>query len=154
MICVDASIAIKWLFPEEYSEQALDLIAAAARARERVIAPHLLPVEVANIIRQRMRVYDLPLDQARLLLARFFAYRITLRSSPALHDLALNIAANYNLPAVYDAHYIALAQQLGCNLWTDDRRLLRSLRGRLPFVKAIADYSAGSITEPAKGGDS
>ena|GEM_PF-3721782 len=55
MICVDASVAAKWLFPEEYSAQALSLVNHAAAAKERIIAPALLPIEITNIIRQRMR---------------------------------------------------------------------------------------------------
>jgi predicted nucleic acid-binding protein len=146
MICVDATVAAKWLFPEEFSEQALDLIETVASNQERVLAPHLLPVEVTNIIRQRMRLEKLTLEQGRVLLARFFAYPITLRSGPPLHDLALNLAAAHDLPATYDAHYVALAQQLKCNLWTDDRRLLRILDGKLPFVRWIGEYQAGEAS--------
>ena len=55
MIVVDASVAAKWLFVEPYSAQALALVAASARTRQPIAAPALLPFEVANIIRQRMR---------------------------------------------------------------------------------------------------
>lgn len=141
MICVDATVAAKWLFPEEYSQQALDLVEEMVRSGERVLGPHLLPVEVTNIVRQRMRREGLALDQARVLLARFFTFRVTLRDSADLHDRALQLAAACGLPAVYDAHYVALARLLDCGLWTDARRLLRSLAGRLPFVRWLGDYS-------------
>lgn len=55
---------------------------------------------------------------------------------------ALEIAVQYDLPAVYDAHYVALAEQFDALLWTDDQRLLRILTGRLPFVRWIANYRA------------
>jgi predicted nucleic acid-binding protein len=58
----------------------------------------------------------------------------------ALYRQALVIADTHQLPAVYDAHYVALAQFLGCALWTDDRRLLRLLDGQLPFVRWIGDF--------------
>jgi predicted nucleic acid-binding protein len=54
VIRVDASVAAKWLFPEEYSAQALALASHAAGAKERIIAPVLLPLEITNIFRQRM----------------------------------------------------------------------------------------------------
>ena len=44
------------------------------------------------------------------------------------------------LLSVNDAHYLALAQNLGCDLWTDDQRLINSLAGRLPSLKWIGDY--------------
>ena len=33
-------------------------------------------------------------------------------------------------------------EQFDCVLWTDDRRLLRLLEGRLPFVRPISEYEA------------
>ena len=53
MICVDASVAGKWLFPEEHSAQADALLRGALEQAEPIVAPPLLPSEVANIVRQR-----------------------------------------------------------------------------------------------------
>ena len=53
---------------------------------------------------------------------------------------ALRLAAEHGLPAAYDAQYLALALTLGCDFWTDDRRLLTQLGGRVDRVKWIADY--------------
>lgn len=36
---------------------------------------------------------------------------------------------------------MCLAQTPGCDLWTDDRRLLGALGGTLPFVRWIGDYA-------------
>jgi predicted nucleic acid-binding protein len=35
---------------------------------------------------------------------------------------------------------VALAQHLGCDLWTADQRILRAVGGRLPFVRYVGDY--------------
>ncbi len=117
-------------------------MSACAQARRRIVAPPLLAIEVVNIIRQRMIREGLGLGDTRRLIDRFLAFPVTLRTSPALHERALTLAPEYNLPAVYDAHYVALAQQLGCRLWTDDRRLLRNLGGQLNFIRWIGDYAA------------
>lgn len=50
--------------------------------------------------------------------------------------LALELTVLHNLPAAYDAHYVALAEQLACAFWTDDQRLLHTLGGVLPAVRA------------------
>jgi hypothetical protein len=63
VIGVDASVAAKWIFTEQYSEQARALLRAALSAGERIVAPPLLPIEVTNIIRQRMRQEGLPLPE-------------------------------------------------------------------------------------------
>jgi predicted nucleic acid-binding protein len=142
VICVDASVAAKWLFPEEYSAQALALVDHAAAAKERIIAPALLTIEITNIIRQRMRQGTLSLDQAQDELSRFFTFRVSTTSPRLLHRRALIAADQYTIPSAYDAHYVALAELTGSTLWTNDQRLLRLLAGKLPFVRWIADYRA------------
>ncbi|MDA8189662.1 MAG: type II toxin-antitoxin system VapC family toxin [Dehalococcoidales bacterium] len=143
MICVDASLAAKWIFPEDYSLQALALLSDNVEAKERIVAPPLLSIELANVIRQRMLRKSLTLDDAKRLLNQFWSLSIAVVAPAMLSEEALVIAHDFNLPAVYDAHYVALARMLGCDLWTNDQRLLRTLENRLPFVKWIGDYRSG-----------
>src|SRR3989304_2608550 len=49
-ICVDASVAVKWLLPEEGSEKALALLEAALSAQTDVIGPPPLPVGATHAI--------------------------------------------------------------------------------------------------------
>lgn len=140
MIVVDASVAAKWLFVEPYSAPALALVAASARTRQPMVAPALLTFEVTNIIRQRMRRDGLSLDAAQERLRALYGFPVVISSPATLAAEALALADAYGLPAAYDAHYMALARSLGCDLWTDDQRLLRTLAGRLPFVRWIGDY--------------
>jgi len=142
MICADSSVAAKWSFVEEHSLQARALLRDALAQQDPIVAPPLLPSEVANVIRQRMRQGQVQLDEARALLAQFLALPISLQAPEALYERALVLADEHNLPAVYDAHYVALAELLGATLWTADRQLLRALGGRLPFVRWIAEYGA------------
>jgi len=141
MICPDSSVAAKWLFAEEHSAQASALLRTALTAAEPIIAPPLLSSEVTNLIRQRMRQGELERAAARAVLARFLAIPISFQTPEMLYDRALVLADELNLPAVYAAHYVALAELLGATLWTADRRLLRALGGQLPFVRWIADYA-------------
>jgi predicted nucleic acid-binding protein len=143
MICVDASVAAKWILNEAYSGTARSLYDACVRDQELVVAPPFLPIEVTNILRQRMRREGLSLAAATHLIDQFLQFSIDLTTVPDLYQQALVLADTYALPAAYDAHYMALAQSLGCNLWTDDQRLLGLLGGRLPFVRWIGDYHEG-----------
>ncbi len=146
MIGVDASVAGKWVLPEDYTTQALALVHVAVQADEWIVAPPLLPFEVTNILRQRMRRRGMPLLDAEQALVEFATFPVTLISSDELHRHALSIAEVYGFPAAYDAHYVALAQILECELWTDDRRLINAVSHRLAFVKWIGDYTAGPST--------
>ena len=133
------------LFPEEHSRKAIALFADARRAARTVVTPYLLPVEVTNVVRKRMRRDRLTLAQALAALNTAMAFPIELLEPPDLHQRALGLTQGHSLGA-HDAHYVALAQILGCDLWVDDGRLLRAVRGQLPFVKWIGDY------EPAGAG--
>lgn len=140
MIGVDASVAGKWIFVEKYSEQASSLLREALATGDPIVAPPLLPIEVTNIVRQRIRRERLPLQVAQQRLKTFLAVPVRLLLPAELHGRVLEIADQYGLSAAYDAHYVALAEALNYVLWSDDQRLLTTLGGRLPFVRSIADY--------------
>lgn len=149
MTCVDASVAIKWLFTEEYSVEALALVTTAVRNGQNVVAPILLSSEVTNAIRRRMVRQGLTLADGQRVLSHFLTFPVTLMAMGTIYQDALVIADAFGLPAVYDAQYVALAQYLGSTLWTDDRRLLRVLGGKLACVKWIGDYVREG--EPTRG---
>jgi predicted nucleic acid-binding protein len=143
MICVDASVAVKWLLPEEWSEQALTLFLAAGRSNESIVAPPVFPIEVSNALWQQVRTSaGLSLAEATEQLERLLSFEIIILDPPGLLQRALIIADAFNLPAVYDAHYVALAEWSGCELWTDDQRLLSRVKRDLPFVRWIGDYQS------------
>ena len=141
MICVDASVAVKWILNEERSDHARALYQTALRAAESIVAPTLLALEVTNILRQRMRAKDgLSLAEAARQLDDFLAFPIEFRNPVGLPFQALVLADALGLPATYDAHYLALAEHLDCELWTDDQRLIRNVTNSLPFVRWIGDH--------------
>lgn len=141
MICVDACLAVKWVLEEADTPRATALYRATLLAGESIVAPPLLPIEATNILRQRMRRQSpLPLEDGLRLLDQFLTFAVTLYNPAGLHRRALEIAATHEFSATYDAHYVALAQTVGCDLWTADQRLLRELGGRLSFVRGIGDY--------------
>ncbi|HUX86736.1 MAG TPA: type II toxin-antitoxin system VapC family toxin [Chloroflexota bacterium] len=149
MICIDASVAAKWLFAEEHSERARALYRRASIAAERMIAPPLLPIEVTNIVRQRMRSAKPPdqgllsLNEAREALALLESFPIEISAPNQLCRQAFEIAVAHGLPAVYDAQYIALAELLDCALWTADQNLVNAVKGKLSFVHWIGNYDPG-----------
>jgi len=49
----------------------------------------------------------------------------------------MGIARKYGLKASYDAYYLALAEQLGAEFWTADRRLSRAVQSHLDWVHLI-----------------
>jgi predicted nucleic acid-binding protein len=43
----------------------------------------------------------------------------------------------FSLPAAYDAHYLALAAQLGGEFWTADAKLAGVVQAELPWVRLV-----------------
>jgi predicted nucleic acid-binding protein len=62
---------------------------------------------------------------------------IQLHGDTALHRRALALAEQFALPAAYDAHYLAVAEQLDAELWTAARRLARSVESMLSWVHLV-----------------
>ena len=143
MICVDASVAVEWILEEERSDLAMALYGAVVLAGQSIVALPLLPLEVTDILRWRMRANpELSLTDATEQLDDFLALPIDYHNPMDLHHQALVLADALDLSATYDAHYLALAEHLGCELWTDDQRLIRHVATSLPFVRWIGDHPA------------
>jgi predicted nucleic acid-binding protein len=145
MICLDASVAVKLVLDEDWSDRVEALFFTSIEAGESVIGPPLLPIEVTNIIRRRIRVPGgLSRDEALERLRVFLGFPIEIHNPSWLHHQALVLADEFGLPAAYDAHYLALAEHFACPLWTDDRRLLQAVRDRLLFVRPISEYNGSA----------
>lgn len=135
---VDASVAVKWLIKEDFSRQADELLAAWDRENARIAGPHLLAVEVSNALYQRVRRRQISLDTAVQLEAEFLENDITLVQSASLHLRAMRIASALQ-PAVYDSHYLALAESLDCEFWTAGELYYRAAGGNHPKVRWIGE---------------
>lgn len=53
------------------------------------------------------------------------------------HANALMISDRFDLPATYDAHYLALAENLDCEFWTADKRLARATNNAFPLLRLL-----------------
>ena len=136
-VVVDASIAIKWLVEEDHSREADQLLTTWDRDNTRVIGPHLLPTEIANGLYQRVRRGHISLATAVQLEAAFLEKDIALVQSAHIHLRAMRIASELSQNAAYDAHYLALAESLDCDLWTADQRFFQAAASDFPRVHCI-----------------
>ena len=139
-VVVDATIVIKWLVDEHDSPKALALAEAWAAEGVRPAAPYLLPVEVANALRRRLLRDEITLPAAQRHMASVLDSGIDLLEPPGLHEEAVRLAYDRDVPTVHDAHYVALARHLGCELWTADPSLRRSFGGSLASVRLLGEY--------------
>jgi predicted nucleic acid-binding protein len=143
-VVVDASLAVKWVLKEPHAEQGLALAEEWAVARTRPSAPCLLLVEATNVLHRRAMLGHISFSQARQLLAGLLDMGIEIRESPQIHFRAMELDQELQRPAVYDTHYLALADILDCDLWTADERFFNSVKKRQPRLRWLGEFRSGS----------
>lgn len=134
--CVDANLVVSLVSnPDDRLVRPLwDQWVADGR---RLVAPLLLRYEVTNALHRLRRAGAMDTRAVETSLRAMLALPLQLHDEAALHGEALRFAERSNLPAAYDAHYLALAQRLGAELWTADRRLLNAVRPHLSWVHLV-----------------
>jgi predicted nucleic acid-binding protein len=126
MLVIDASLVVAALIDSgKDGTWAQELLGT-----DQLAAPHLMPVEVANILRRAVLNEDLSPDSAALAHADLLALRIDLYP---YHPFAARVWELRGNLTSYDAWYVALAEALAARLATLDLRLSRSQGPRCLF---------------------
>lgn len=117
MIVLDASAAIDWLLGTSAGQQIESRIYSRG---ESLHAPHLLDLEVAQVLRRLVREVAVSAQRAHEAVQDLANLRVT--RYPHFVFLPHIWRLRHNLSA-YDAVYVALTEQLGATLITRDARL-------------------------------
>jgi len=104
---------------------------ALAMRDHRLVTPHLLPVEVANVLRRAVLAGRLSDDVAAMAHGDLVALPFDLVEYAPFAERCWQLRASVS---VYDAWYVAVAEAFGAELATLDRRLLRAPGPRCLFV--------------------
>jgi predicted nucleic acid-binding protein len=138
-VCVDASLAIKVIIPEPYSDRAISLWESWVENDVERIAPPFFPFEVASVIRGKYVRRQLASEEARSAFDIFTHLGFTLLMPEELLKEAWEMAWEFGLPTLYDTAYLALAKLYGCEFWTADESLINSLKDKFPWVRWIGE---------------
>jgi predicted nucleic acid-binding protein len=98
---------------------------------EPLAAPHLMPVEAANIVRRAALGGDVSADVAALAHMELTALRVELFPYEPFASRVWELHRNLT---AYDAWYVSLAESLGASLATLDGKLRRSSGPLCTFV--------------------
>ena len=137
-VCVDASFVIKLGLPEEGSNQVETLWREWRRQGREIVAPPLLCYEITSILCHAVYRRRITREEGLYILEHLLAFPIRLLVPQDLHVKAWQMAISMGQPAAYDAHYLVLAQSLGCEFWTADKRLSQAAGDRMPWVNLIS----------------
>jgi len=136
-ICVDASVVVRLVGSGAYESPVVQLWKEWHEAGRPLVAPTLLYYEVSNALRRYVADGELLPEEAAETLDAALGLDVALHGDGDLHRRALALAERLSLPAAYDAHYLALAERLGAEFWTADRRLIRAVQSALPWVHLL-----------------
>ena len=137
-ICIDAGLVVRLVADPD--DQPVQEQWAQWRSEQReYLAPTLLHYEVANGIYKYVRAGLMSGPRGRDALEAALAIPIQLGGYLDAHRSAWAFTVRFGLPATYDAHYLAVADQLGLHLYTVDGRLHRRVKGDLPWVHLVGE---------------
>ena len=129
---VDASVAAQWYFPEEHTGVAESLLEIA---KIELVAPDLLHVEMAVLVRERVRRGEIDLGTAERVLEALRKAPVEVKASSDLAQQALSLSLREGI-GLPDAFYLTLGMQAGCPVVTADPRLVEMLRDT-PFNRHV-----------------
>jgi predicted nucleic acid-binding protein len=124
VIVVDASALLEVLLRTPAAPQVEERLFAAGKTLH---APHLIDLEVAQVLRRYVQGEQMSAVRARQALEDLGALRLTRWPHDALLPRIWELRANLT---AYDAAYVALAEALDAPLVTRDRRLAAAPRLR------------------------
>jgi predicted nucleic acid-binding protein len=128
LIVIDASAAIELILRTELGEK-VELRALAPQ--ERLYAPHLLDLEVAQVLRRLSQLKEITAARAQEALDDYAGLLV---ERAAHRELLRRVWQLRNSMTAYDGAYIALAEALDAPLLTCDGKLARSHGHRAMIV--------------------
>jgi predicted nucleic acid-binding protein len=136
-VCLDASFVVRYLASSSEETIYQEKWSHWNTEDYTIVAPTLMMYEVSNAFHRAVVARQINSSEAEQLLE--FAGQLGIRfyGDLELHKQALKLAKIYALPAIYDAHYLALAERLEIELWTADRRLFNAVNASLPWVNLV-----------------
>lgn len=141
-VCVDASILLKWLVPEEDSTQALALFNRLIDSGATIVEPLLCLYEVPSALRRKVSKRQLSEIEASEALSKwsFLSAQFNISTEERRRvQRAWDIASSHRLGRVYDSIYLALAEELGADCWTADARFHSSVSSDFPRLRSLVE---------------
>lgn len=137
-IIIDASVAAKWLLPDE-NDPIANIIKKKFADREiEISVPTLIFYEINNLLKSAVLSKRISINNSIEFYDNFLSLNFTVHWSKELLKNALQKALDFNISA-YDAAYVVLAESLQVPFYTSDAKLVKQAKS--PFVKLLADYS-------------
>ncbi|BAZ13770.1 hypothetical protein NIES4071_56100 [Calothrix sp. NIES-4071] len=139
VLCIDTSVWIPYLVPEQYQAQATIVIDEALSQNIRIVAPTFAWAEVGSVLRKKTRAGSITIQEAQEIFEDFCELPVDYIDTQAIRVRAWNIAVDYGLPTLYDAVFLACAESFSAEFWTADIAMIRQLVPRPSYIHELTE---------------
>jgi predicted nucleic acid-binding protein len=128
LLVLDASVGYHLFVPQPGQSHLQSLLSARLADRCDFVAPTLWRYEVTSTLTKALQQRQLTQAETASALAHSLSFPIRLMEPDGeLARAAFDWTVKLQRVAAYDSFYLALAQQLQCELWTYDKRLANAV---------------------------
>jgi predicted nucleic acid-binding protein len=138
VLCLDSSVLIPYLTPEDNSDRAEALILDAISASLRMVLPCFAWAEVGSVLRKKVRRGLLTLDESQACFEDFQQLPLEFIDRSDLRTKAWEIATQNDLATLYDAAFLACSEHCGAEFWTADQVLIKSLSPCPDYIHSLS----------------
>lgn len=129
---MDASFVSRALIPTQRLVEAQRQLVALVRGSRLILAPYLLQAEFFSAVRRLERRRRIDPQEASKALTAFRLIPFVFAWSDSWVARGMEIARKFDLSTVYDALYLATAEEQGAELYTCDAAFCAALGSQLP----------------------
>ncbi len=144
-VCIDASLAVAWLSYEQHTAIANILRQEWREKGVQMVGPPLFHAEVTSTLRKQVYFKQILPEEGEEAFSICLDIPVRTVDDPEVYQIAWELAKKYNLPRTYDMQYLAVAELEDCELWTSDKNLVNSLKGKNKRIRWVGDYSQKGI---------
>ena len=142
MVCLDASVGLKLVVAEDDSARARSLWRTWTARGLTAVAPGLFVFECTSALRRMVVRRDLGYEDAGRALDLLLAMPLSLQAPDGHIERAWQLARKLDRPTAYDCFYLAVAELLGIECWTADRRLYNAVRSKCRRLRHLSEHPA------------
>jgi predicted nucleic acid-binding protein len=123
---IDASFAVNSVLPGPLQVTCKKILLELSSVE--IAVPTLYAYETTSALTKAVHFGELSLDEGKRTLEQIAGIRLRLvKPDQALSQSAFEWTLKLRRAEAYDSFYLALAESLGCDLWTADRKLARQV---------------------------
>jgi|SRR5579859_457999 len=149
-VVLDAGVLLAAVLEEATSERARELLTGWRDQAVSLAAPGLLRYEVAAVLRKAVTQKRLTANEGFTTLATIGNLPIRFYLDTELIQRAFEFIIRFDQLTANAAQYLAVADQLGCDLWTADERLFKAVSAELDWVKWLGNLTDAKHAKKSK----